>query len=195
MRYAGEGLLNPGRAPAVIVTADERVPIALACRLAGMTEDVSYHRKVHCPFGDVAHEDGGIEAAVRVYDETNSLFCFAEWWYASPTTLAARAWDVPREAAADRLLQETGIRVPSWRQRWAELHVPRRPDHDALSEALRTWCSRWPGWGDGQFTPAIGAVLSDCLLLLRMVHTQEEADAWLITCKDVMAQVLSMREA
>src|SRR5712692_3099929 len=57
--------------------ANERISIALACRWAGVSvSEGDGSRKIWCPFGSVSHSDGGVERAFRMYEGTNSAYCF-----------------------------------------------------------------------------------------------------------------------
>lgn len=174
----------------LIAFADEKVPVEVACRIAGMTGDVSYSRKVNCPFGDIAHEDGGVKAAMRVYWSSNHSFCFDEKWLGTPVRLTARALDLPYVEAARHLLAQTGIRPPSWRQRWAELHQPVPADLDALAAALQTFCARFEGWDVRQFDASPAAAHAACLRTLSGVTSEDSAAEWLRVCKGVMTNVM-----
>jgi hypothetical protein len=185
---------SPGR---LIHLANEKIPIAQACQWAGM--DVSEgegQRKLRCPFGDYAHSDSGAAASLRVYEDTNHVFCFAcaRWW--SPVSLMAEFWDVTRAEAADRMCQMAGITPPDWRERWDELQHPVPPDTASLGEALKIWCARiyGPGWETGQFEPELANPLAACLGVLSFVTTGEEGDIWLDSSKLVMLPWLKKRE-
>lgn len=180
------------RRPSLIVFADEQVPIESACRLVGMDlpEDLAYGRnmKMFCPFGDLYHSDGGLEAAMRVYVESNHVFCFAGCGLFGPVALVAHAWDMTRLAAARELLERTGVAGPSRASVWARTQLPDPPDRALLAEALKTFCRRRvPGWATAQFDPAVAERFSACLALLDHVHTDEDAGRWLEACKAAMA--------
>ena len=179
-----------------ITLADEQVPIITACRLIGMElpEDVDYGRslKVHCPFGAVYHSDQGHEAAMRVYPDSNSTFCFRCGSAYRPSQLAAQAWDCTRRDAADQLLERAGFTAATPEQAWAQAinhHVP--PDRTLLREALRTFCQRTaPDWDDVQFDPAVAGIYTRCLTLLDQVVSDHDATQWLTCCKQIMTQCL-----
>jgi hypothetical protein len=179
----------------LIAFADEKVPIEAACRIAyraaGMAdEDVSYSRKVHCPFGDIAHDDGGAKATFRVYASGNHAYCFEEKWFGTPVRIAARALDLPYAEAARRMLDEASVQLPGWRQRWTELHQPVPVDTGKLAAALQTWCGRFPGWEERQFDAVPAAAHAACLRSLSLVRTEDGAAEWLAVCKNVMATVM-----
>lgn len=162
------------------------------CRLLGMDlpGDLSFGRnlKVWCPFGDVYHTDSGDEAAMRVYVESNSVYCFAGCGFFTPVSMLAHAWDITRRTAARELLERAGITptVPSdvW-DRPLDGHDP--PDRNLLAEALKTFCRRTvPGWAQRQFDPDTATVLTRCLALLERVSTDEDAHRWLTGCKQAM---------
>lgn len=185
-----------GRQPSVVGIANEQVPIALAARLAGvdLPDDLGgvTSWKVLCPFGDVYHADGGLEAALRIYPETNQAFCFAGCGYFTPVRLVAAAWDRPPRYVASELLERVGVRPRSLAQRWAEAsQVEHHPDVSLLAEALKIYCRRaCPSWEAAQFEPAVAAKLTRCLALLDRVHTDPDALTWLTASKNVMGATL-----
>ncbi len=185
------------RAPSPVTVANENVSITMVCRLVGMDipEDLAYGRnvKVWCPFGDVYHTDGGDEAAMRIYVESNSVYCFAGCGYFTPVSLAAHAWDLTRRAAARELLDRAGIVTAAPASVWqAALPHDEPVDHTLLAEALKTFCRRTvPGWERRQFEPEPAALLTRCLSLLDQVVTDEDARHWLSGCKRAVAARLS----
>lgn len=184
----GTSLMEAERKRRLIAFADEKVPIEVACRIAGMDGDVSYSRKVHCPFGDIAHEDGGAKATMRVYSDR--AYCFEEKWLGTPVRFVARALDLPYVEAARYLLAQAGIRPPSWRQRWAELHQPVPADLNALGAALAVFCAGFPGWEVRQFDGVVAAAYAACLQRLYLVTSVDGAAEWLAVCKNVMTTVM-----
>jgi hypothetical protein len=181
------------RERSVVGIANEKVPITLACRLIGLdlADDIAYGRslKIHCPFGEIYHVDQGHEAAMRIYPDTNSAFCFAGCGYFSPVWLLAQAWDIDPTQAAVELLERAGIKPVSLAQAWAEASiVDAEPDRTALCEALKMYCRRTvPGWNALQFQPEVARTLARCLTLLDRVRTEDDAQRWLRVCKQVMA--------
>lgn len=177
----------------LIDEANKRVSIVKVCRLIGMdvSEGASY--KERCPFGDVMHSDGGVAKAFRIYTETNSAYCFSCRAAYTPVKLYAEAKELRRQEAALSLLEEVGWKPVSQAQRWAELVAPAKESVDLsmLALALRTYCARvCPEWDELQLSPEISEMLGKCLALLDRVHTEEEAQQWLETCKSVMLKKL-----
>lgn len=168
------------------------VGIAQALRWCGCeVPDGCGTRKTWCPFGRESHGDGGVSAAMRVYEDDNHAHCFdcARSW--TPVALMAEWWDCGWEEAAAAAAQLAGITEPDWRERWAELHREPEPDRDALAEALKTWCTRVRAdWARSQFTPALARPLAECLALLPLVRSAPEAAQWLEGTKRVMLPVL-----
>lgn len=193
MAYA----LRPRRA-SLVAMANEKVPIAVACRLAGMDipEEI-YGRsvKVRCPFGEFYHRDGGMEAAFRLYPETNHGYCFVCKASFTPVWLLAQVWGQDSTTVAAELLDRAGIKPATLAQLWAE--ASRRdepPDTAMLAAALQTFCARVSDdWDDTQFAPAVAAKLRACLGLLDQVRTPADADLWLAGCKRVMIVILDTR--
>lgn len=181
----------------LIRLANQRISMATACRWAGMSvSDGEGSRKIRCPFGDISHSDGGVAASFRVYEETNSAFCFSCQRGWAPVGLMAEFWDCARAEAAERMCQMAGITPPGWRERWAELQQPLPPDRDDLAEALKQWCLRvcGPSWRVRQFDREVVAPLAACLGVLPLVTTDQEADEWLDRCQLVMLPLLAKEE-
>ncbi len=189
------------RQPTAIAVANQQVPIAFACRLVGAAVDVDdvYGKsvKIHCPFGDVHHSDGGAEKAMRIYPDTNSAYCFAGCGHFTPVRLVSHAWDRPQAEVAVDLLDQLGHRPLSLAEQFAG-HETWNPPPDAgqLAEALKTFCRRIdPSWEDRQFEPLVAARLTQCLRLLDRVATDDDAQRWLAGVKQVMSQLLDARHA
>lgn len=179
------------RKKSFIEEANERVSIVEVCRRIGM--DVSNpDRKMRCWFGDLNHSDGGIDPAFRIYQDTNSGYCFSCRKYFDPVYLYAQATDKSMKNAALDLLEIVGWKPVSQSQRWAESVAPEvGVDVSMLALALRTYCARiCPEWEEIQLEASVAEVLSKCLALLDFVRTPEEAGQWLNTCKQVMRKKL-----
>lgn len=189
-------MITLGRRRSPVGLANEQVSIVKACQLVGMDlpDDIAYGRsiKVHCPFGDIYHADQGHEAALRIYVESNSAFCFAGCGHFTPVWLCAQAWDIDTTTAALDLLERAGIRPVSLADQWAQATEDTvLPDTTLLNEALKTFCRRLtPAWDDLQFEPGIAASLTRCLDLLDLVRTDADTQQWLQGCKQVMHAVL-----
>jgi hypothetical protein len=180
-----------------VAVANEKVSIVTACRLFGveLPEGVASggrSRKVHCPFGEIYHSDGGIAPAMRIYPDTNSAYCFSCAAYWTPVALAAKAMDSDRTSAALRLLDHVGYRPLSMAEQWRQVteHQPEL-DKALLADALKTYCRRIDArWSSRQFEPAVAAVLTRCLALLDLVESGDDVELWLERCKTVMARTL-----
>lgn len=173
-------------------TVNDRVSIAQACCWAGLELPEGFgNRKTWCPFG-ITHPDGGAEASFRLYEETNSAYCFACARSWTPVSLMADFWDCGRAEAADRICRMSGIREPGWQERWDELHQPAVPNREALAEALKAWCRRvrGPSWESDQFRSEFSSPLGSCLSLLPLVFTGRDSEEWLIGCKKILLPVL-----
>lgn len=175
-------------------TANEVVPIAFVCNKIGMA--IPDHlvlsgrsMKVQCPFGELYHEDGGRSAAFRIYPDTNSGWCFACSEFYSPVKLYAASTGLEWSVAAEQLLDMVGHRGSSFDARWEAAVAGQQelPSLDALAEALKTFCLRiFPEWPQRQFEQATAAKLGECLRLLNLVGTDEQAVQWLAVTKQVM---------
>lgn len=148
--------------------------------------------KSWCLFGHLAHPDGGLERALRIYEDTNSAYCFACAKAWRPVSLMAEVWDCTWAEAADRMCQMAGITEPTWQEKWEALQQPVPPDTARLGEALKAWCRRvrGPSWELEQTDAWFGVPLAACLGLLPLVTTDPEAREWLDGCKRIMGPLL-----
>jgi hypothetical protein len=149
-------------------------------------------KKVHCPFG-FYHSDNGLSKAMRVYGASNTAYCFSCSKSYSPVTLAAAAWDCSLNAAALRLLEDIGYKRKTVAERWAEATAEKTSEIDILelAEALKIYCAGIsPDWEMLQLQDDVAALLNRCLSLVKAVKTDEQADKWLIVCKQAMASKL-----
>lgn len=180
-----------------VALANRRIAFATAARWAGLEvpPDVPEHGiKMHCPFEDWAHSDGGRDPAFRVYPD--HAWCFACGEKFSPVKLCALVWDCTQDEAARQMLERAGIADPDYRVRWQRLvDYSQPPDVDGLAFALRTWCARtYPGWRVRQLDEPVARRFAQCLGLLDRVHDGADCRVWLDGCKQVMAKVLSEGE-
>ena len=184
------------RPRSLVTLANDVVPIITVCRLVGMDlpADLTYgrSRKLHCPFGETAHSDHGLDPAFRVYPESNSAYCFACAAYYTPVALYAHAVDTDRRTAAADLLDRVGHRPLSLTEAWAKLTTAvDPPDVASLRAALQTYCRRvCADWDTRQFDPDVAVVLAMCLDLLDRVDSVTDVQDWLQGVKAVMARVL-----
>ena len=149
-------------------------------------------RKVYCPFG-FYHSDGGLTKAMRIYQRSNSVYCFSCSKRYDPVGLAAAKWDTSWVSAAFRLLEDSGFKPKSLKERWqdAVTEVYNSPDLIALADALKMYCSGIsPAWQSRQLDDTVAEKLSKCLELLDSVKTDEDAVKWLTTTKKVMKHTL-----
>ncbi len=181
---------------AVVELANTEFPIATACQLIGLDVrvDESYGKsiKVHCPFGDLHHIDGGADKAMRIYPDSNSAFCFAGCGYFTPVRLVSHAWGRPYAEVAEELLDHAGVKRKSLRERFTEAR-DWSPDVDRtmLAEALKTYCRRvCPDWLERQFDARVGDRLTRCLVLLDLVGDAAQAQEWLAGSKRAMEHIL-----
>lgn len=176
-----------------VALANEKIPFPVACRWLDIDvpgEVTEAGIKVFCPFGEIAHEDGGAARALNVHMTWG--YCFAEQEHFTPVKLCALAWDCTAEEAARQMLERAGIADPDYRQQWQRLVDYRQPpDLDSLARSLRTYCAVvCPGWRSRQYDGPVAGKLADCLRLLALVRTESDCRAWLAGCKKAMEQVL-----
>lgn len=82
-------------------------------------EGTFYSYKINCPWAE-EHDDSGLDKNCRLFGSTN-IYCWAMHGYITPTYLYSRWKHVPREKAAETLLDERGLLNKPWRQRWNDL--------------------------------------------------------------------------
>lgn len=182
----------------LVAIANEQVPIATVCRLLGVEvpDDGLRAPKLHCPFEHFFHSDGGMEAAMRIFADDNTAYCFSCTVKYTPVSLYAQGMDVVHREAAVRLLEYIGYTPPDLATAWqlAVTFEP-MPQRSQLAEALKTFCRRVdPGWRTRQFDPVIAAALRRCFALLDLVHSGADAQLWLERCKIVMSHALDLQK-
>lgn len=186
-----------GQTRSPVAEANRRIPFATAARWAGLDvpgDVTEAGLKMHCPFEEWAHSDGGRDPAFRVYPD--HAYCFACGEKFSPVKLCALVWDCTQDEAARQMLERAGIADPDYRERWRRLvDYSQPPDIDGLADALRTWCARTdPRWRTRKYDSDVAGRFAQCLGLLGAVRTEADCRVWLDGCKQVMAKVLSEGE-
>lgn len=181
--------------PNPFTLANERMTIIEACNELGM--EILGHAgnmKFYCPFGDIYHMDGGRSKAFRVYEHTNSAYCFACQKAFTPVGLIAMDRDLTYREAAEWILEKTNYIPPDYELRWDAITAPvkEKADADGLAEALKLACRRMdPAFETRQFDERVAHKLQQCLGLLRKIETDEQAREWLAVSKLAMQKVLS----
>lgn len=180
--------------PSVITVANEQVSIATVCRLLGVevADESNQRAKLHCPFEQTYHSDQGISPAMRLYEDTNSVYCFSCSASNTPVSLYAQAMDLRYRDAAQQLLERVGYKPLDLAAVWqaAQVFEP-TPDRTQLAEALKTFCRRVdPCWGTSQFEDRIAVTLTRCLATLDLVRDSEDAGLWLTRCKEIMRNAI-----
>lgn len=179
-----------------IQLANDNVKIADVLKLTGIevpTSDPTGSKKIYCPFGPFYHSDKGYSKAMRVYYATNNVYCFSCTKRYSPVSLASAFWDCSWTVAAIRLLEDSGFKPKTLKERWAQATNQEvlKPDLIALAEALKVYCSSCCNdWTSVQYDASVADKLSKCLALLDHVDDQDKADRWLTTCKQAMNIIL-----
>lgn len=150
------------------------------------------NKKMHCPFG-FYHSDGGLSKTMRIYPGSNSVYCFSCSKRYSPVALAAAKWDTTWIAASMRLLEDAGFKPKTLTERWVEATTPveNKPDLIALADALKMYCTGLDSsWDSRQYDDIVANKLTQCLGLLDLVQSDEDAVRWLTACKLAMTKVL-----
>lgn len=176
--------------------ADEIVSIVQVCRWSGVNIPDGFlgkSWKTYCPLSRLWHLDGGTEKSLRIYQDTNSAWCFAGCNRFTPSDMLARTLGISRLDAARELLNRVGYRPPTLSERWAQACADDQTvDVAWLGLALRTFCARIGGqrWASLQFEDMISSKLDECLSLLGLVSTPEDAEKWLKATKAAMCNIL-----
>lgn len=168
-----------------VALANEQVSISKACELVGMSSYFESGSKVDCPV------DGA--RAFRVYPQTNSAYCFSCARAYRPVALVAEVRDISVDEAALVLLEAAGYVEEDVDAKLAALLADEDPpiDTSALMQALDTYCSRiCPTWETTQLDDRPAAYFAECLVPLRLISTQRQAEQWLAAAKHVMARIL-----
>lgn len=178
----------------LITLANAKVPFPLAARWAGIEvwDDPGPRGvKVYCPFGEVEHPDGGLEPAMRVYEDHG--WCFAESRYFTVCSLLAEVWETERAEAAAEALRRVNYVPASYAHLFTEASKEPDPDTDALAAALVTWCESVAGadWPAASTAPVVARQLARCLGLLPLVRNRQDCDTWLTASKQAMQRVLT----
>jgi hypothetical protein len=131
--------------------------------------------KTWCPFGG-EHPDSGSQRDMRVYESSNSVYCFRMHGYMTSVRLISIRYGMSAEQAARHILSTRGgIPTKSWRARrdelLAERAAPTEPPVSIASvvEALSVSMNREPGWASKQYDGAVLAVMDEVLAELDSV--------------------------
>jgi hypothetical protein len=164
--------------------------MATALRAAGIDAPGAYRdsgTKMHCPWGEISHSDGGRDKAFRVWPDHAWCFSCREWF--GPVKLASRIWDVSYEQAAVRLLDFVGHKPADYAHHWQAAARPLEVNRSAVAQALRNYCGSLVSQ-DGLLAPGAAEYMSQCLGFLTQVKNEAEAAEWLALAKRVMQAVL-----
>jgi hypothetical protein len=176
-----------------VKTANEEVSIYFVCDKAGVDYSSMYgsNSKLYCPFGGITHIDGGATRAFRIYDETNSAYCFACSKYFTPVGLYQDLTDLPWVEAAEALLEEYGWKPETVEERWERVSSPNGYDNSELPNALDKYCSRIePEWALVQLDEPYRSAFDKCVRLASAVGDSSQAIKWLDATKKYMKEVI-----
>lgn len=177
-----------------VALANSLMGIVRACQFVG-TEmpDVPGNMKLYCPFGHLFHRDGGRDKALRIYENTNSAYCFACGEYYDPAKLIALYKDLSRDEAAEFILDYVGYTPPDIDSQWAQVTREEEFNTEHLADALAMACERFePNWEIVQYDERVAEKFQRCLGLLAKVKSQDDATMWLGTTKKIMQNVLGV---
>lgn len=175
-----------------IQLANSLMGIVRGARFVG-TEmpDTPGNMKLYCPFGHLFHRDGGREKALRIYEATNSAYCFACGEYYDAVKFISLYKDLSRDEATEFILDYVGYTPPDIDSQWAEVTKEEEFNTDSLVDALALACERFdPNWEVLQYEEEIASKFQRCLSLLAKVKSPDDATIWLATTKKIMRNVL-----
>lgn len=177
----------------LVSLANAQVRMAFAASLCGVEvpgDITGKSVKVHCPFF-TNHSDYGMSAALRIYPDSNSGYCFACQSYYSPVKIYAQFTDKTYDEAAADLLDRTGYKPLDYAHLWDQVQeAAQEIDRASLGEALKVWCgANVPDFEARQFYGLVQLLLGRCLDLLDRVQTEEDAARWLAACKTAMQKL------
>jgi hypothetical protein len=175
----------------LIEIADAQVPIRKAFEEAGFWAPEHENAKMDCPFAWIGHPE--YPRAMRIYDETNSAYCFACKSRFTPVKLVATVRDISWSKAADALLLAIEYKAPDLASRWQAVtsEQTEQIDTDYAAAALKAYCARIaPEWERLQFDTEVSGKLTQCLQLLAHVKSRADVERWLEATKQAMAGVL-----
>lgn len=187
---------HPERPQAI---ANRVVPITDACRLIGISVygiSNGSSAKLQCPWAEIWHSDGGYAKSFRIYENTNSCFCFACSMVFSPVSLYALYHDLTHHDAAVQLLDVVGYTALNLHATWEDvLTKPDEVDHQALIQALTLYCARvCPDWPERQFDERVSRIMLTCFKLVDKVASGEDSARWLSATQAAMSQALMSEE-
>lgn len=178
----------------LIRTANEQVSIYFVADKAGIDYSSMYgsNSKLFCPFGAITHIDGGETRAFRIYEDSNSAYCFAcsERW--DSVGLYCALTDLDRVAGAEALLEESGWVPETFESKWDRVSATTEYDNSTLPEALDRYCTRLnEDWAVLQFDEPYRTHFQKCVTLSKSVTNSEQAVKWLDATKAYMKEVLN----
>lgn len=170
--------------PSHVDEANEKVPILFVLRHHGVAvPDLENSRsmKMRCIWADF-HPDGGTEASMRLYADSNHAFCFAGCGVLTPVRVHADVRGVSPRQAARELLDLADIRPLHWTERLVRLE--QRDDSTSrrnYAQALVTYVSSRKPHGqeyDASVVEAVRVALAELDNLASDVSSQAYQD-WL----------------
>lgn len=112
--------VKPNGPKSIIEIADEKVDIRDILKQMGIwAPDGDYYSyKIWCPWHE-EHPDQ-LDKNCRIFGGTN-IYCWAGHGYITPTYLYSRWKGMPRNKAAEELLDQRGLLHKPWYERWNDL--------------------------------------------------------------------------
>lgn len=155
--------------------------------------------KTYCPLG-WEHPDGGVDKGFRVYEQTNSAFCFVQHGQMGPVRLAQMRWGGKQIVAARRLLEMYQLgQKRHWRQRYEEVLNEREIRQEIspayVVEALRMALDAIPGYTARQYESKFVSLMEIELEALDELLGRHPSDAeirqWYYETKDRLVRTIT----
>jgi hypothetical protein len=132
--------------------------------------------RVHCPFGEISHSDGGLKKELRVYAD-NKAYCHSCEKQYDSVSLMMEAWDLPAGVAARQLLARAGLSQ-------SDLDLPiaqQKVNRPAMLAALAVWA-------DSNKIDRFAESYAVCLENADKVKMPEDVASWLKEAKEYLLE-------
>ena len=155
--------------------------------------------KTFCPLG-WEHPDGGIDKGFRVYEQSNTAYCFVMHGSLTPVRLAQMKWGGKQFRVAYRLMEQYGVGKRHWKDRYEDVlrELDARADGSrngaVYVEALQLGLSNIANYTRLQFEPeivrALERELTDLDELVAGHPTDDQIRGWYRKAIDKMNAVV-----
>lgn len=201
-RYRKVQVVKPPRPNDPVVLAN-RIPVIRVLRdlwSAQVPEGLGHRSwKTYCPLG-WEHPDGGVDKGFRVYEQTNTSYCFVMHGSMGPVRLAQLRWGGRQQRAAQQLLEHYQLgKKRHWRERYEEVLLASESRQEIspayVVEAFRMALSQIPGYSEHQYDEAVWSLVETELDALDEFVRQKPDEAqlriWYAAAKDRLIRTIT----